>query len=467
MRSAMMNMWRGLFGIDPQERIKVLLLSIIFFFIIGSYTITRDIKSSIFMSVVGTEYVPWAKVGTLFILVPLILGYSRLVDTIRRHQLLSLYSFIFGILGLLFTYLIGHPAIGISNTQTSPLRIFGWLFYFFVEAYSPFVVSVFWSYANSVTTPDQAKKNYSYIVSGSKIGGMLTSGIAWYLFSLSSSTGYTAEIGVRTHQLIMAVASIMVLAVPFMIYLLRKFVPHRLLHGYEAAYQVEKHKKHEKESLLSSMFSGLKMFIKYPYALGIFGMVFFYEVISTVMSFLRLGVAQANAESISDISRILFEMVFKTHAIGLVISLLGTRIVYNKLGTRISLLLIPTLTGLFLLYFMFTPTSVALINAFVALKAVHYAFSWPVRESLYIPTVKSIKFKTKSWIDAFGSKFAKTTGSTFNIIVAQLHGGWMISLHSFFFAFLIGGWFISAYLLGRRFDKAVKNNEVIGADSEA
>ena len=68
MRSAMMNMWRGLFGIDPQERIKVLLLSIIFFFIIGSYTITRDIKSSIFMSVVvayadaiDNDYCSWSR----------------------------------------------------------------------------------------------------------------------------------------------------------------------------------------------------------------------------------------------------------------------------------------------------------------------------------------------------------------------------------------------------------------------
>lgn len=465
MQSKIIHMLQKLFGIDPQERVKVFFLSLSFFFIIGSYTITRDIKNSIFISVVGTDYIPWAKVSTLFVLVPLILWYSRLVDRIKRHQLLCFYSTAFGLIGLLCSYLIGHPTIGIANTHTSPFRLFGWLFYFFVEGYSPFVVSVFWSYVNSITTPDQAKKNYGYIVSGSKVGGMLMAGIAWYLFSVTSSNTYQSLDDVFTHQFIMVISSLMVLAVPIMIYLLRRLVPRNALHGYEAAYQVEKHKKHD-ESFFASMFSGLKLFVQYPYALGIFGMVFFYEVISTVMSYLRLGVAQANAESISDISRILFEMVFKTHAIGLVISLLGTRLLHNKLGTRVCLLLIPSLTGAFLLYFMFTPSSMALINAFVALKAVHYAFSWPVRESLYIPTVKSIKFKTKSWIDAFGSKFAKTAGSTFNIITAQLNAGWMMPIHSFFFAFLIGSWFLSAFLLGKRFDQAVLHNEVIGADAE-
>ena len=43
----------------------------------------------------------------------------------------------------------------------------------------------------------------------------------------------------------------------------------------------------------------------------------------------------------------------------------------------------------------------ALIVAFIALKSVNYAFSCPVRESLYIPTVKEIKFKSKTPLKSF------------------------------------------------------------------
>lgn len=465
MRSKIKRVLCNLFQIDAQERLKILFLSATFFFIIGAYTITRDIKNSVFISIVGKDYVPWAKIIEPFILIPLILWYSRMVDNVRRYQLMCYYSTAFGLIGLVFALLLGHSTIGIPNTMTSPWRIFGWLFYLFVEGYSPFVVSVFWAFANSVSSPSGARKSYGLIVSASKMGGMLSAAIAWYLFSISATAAHPVFSDVVTHQLIMAISSIMLLVVPFLIIGLIRSVPGHLLHGYEAAYQLEKQRKKE-EHEKPSLFAGLRLLIKCPYVFGIFGMVFFYEVISTVMSYLRLGIAQENAANISEVSKILFEMAFKTHAVGFIISMFGTRIFHDKLGTRICLLLIPSLTGFFLLYFVFVTTSSALINAFVALKAVHYAFSWPVRESLYIPAVKEIKFKSKSWIDAFGSKLAKTTGASFNIVVSFLRPALAMPVHSFFFAFLIGCWFVTSFLLGKRFEYAVTHNEVIGADAE-
>lgn len=108
----------------------------------------------------------------------------------------------------------------------------------------------------------------------------------------------------------------------------------------------------------------------------------------------------------------------------------------------------------------------ALAIAFILLRAINYAFSWPLRESLYIPTVKEIKFKSKSWIDAFGAKFAKTTGSGFNYIAVKLAPELFMSAYSVFFMGIVGSWFFAAYFLGRRFDKAVEHNEVIGVSSE-
>jgi AAA family ATP:ADP antiporter len=153
-----------------------------------------------------------------------------------------------------------------------------------------------------------------------------------------------------------------------------------------------------------------------------------------------------------------------THFVGLLISLFGTRALLSKLGERRSLLLIPLFSGALLLYFMTVYTPSALIVAFVCLRAIHYGFSYPARESLYIPTVKEIKFKAKSWIDAFGSKFAKASGSTFNDMVLLLPTNMFVPAHSFFFALIIGGWFVAAVLLGKRFEKAINRNEVIGAD---
>ena len=48
------------------------------------------------------------------------------------------------------------------------------------------------------------------------------------------------------------------------------------------------------------------MFFKWPYLFGIFGMLFFYEVVNTILSYQMLGIAQDGASGISDVSAFLF-----------------------------------------------------------------------------------------------------------------------------------------------------------------
>lgn len=328
------------------------------------------------------------------------------------------------------------------------------------------MVSVFWAFANSVTSPEKAKQNYGLMVSGSKLGGMLSAGLAWIILSHSNPFACWVSSDIARHQLLLAFSALMNLLVPFVVLALVKNVPGKYLHGYEAAYLVEKERRRHGEEK-TGLFAGLYMFIKYPYLLGIFCMVFFYEVINTVLSYQRVVIAQANATSVSDVSSFLFKIIFITHSIGFLISLLGTKTLLNKLGERLCLILIPVATGLLLFYFMFNYNSWGLLTAFILMRAINYGFSYPVRESLYIPTVKEIMFKSKSWIDAFGSKFAKTGGSSFNMFAIYLGQNMIFTAYFFFFASIIGVWVIAAYLLGKRFEKALANNEVIGAEKEA
>ncbi len=462
---------------NKEERLKFIFLAIAFFFVVGGYTAAKELKDSVFMSIVGRTYVPIAKIMTMIVLIPAIFLYSYLVDRLRRYHLLMLYSGFFGVMALIFTYLLGHPTIGLSNTDANPNRIFGWLFYFIFEAYSPFVVSVFWAFANSVSSPEGAKKNYGYIVSASKIGGMISAGLAWYLFSTNADCVSGCLQDVWMHQVVLGLSACMIMVVPIVIYLLMKNVPGQYLHGYEAVYQSEKDKQSAAEQekivgamatmkhFLKSIFSGVILFFKYPYAMGIFGMVYFYEVVSTVLNYIRLAIAQEQSSNLSQVSAFLFKMIFFMHFVGFLFSFFGTSMLLKRLGERTCLLLVPLLSGGLLLYLMVDLSPFAVMVTWIALKAVNYAFAWPVRESLYIPTIKEIKFKTKSWIDAFGSKFGKSSGSTFNMAAAWVGESMMMPTYSFFFAGMVGLWFAVALALGIRFDRAVTNNEVIGEDA--
>lgn len=443
---------------------KFLFLGFTFFFVIGAYTFTKELKDSIFAFIVGREYIPYAKFFAMIGLVPAILFYSKLVDKLRRYYLLVFYTSLYAILSLVFAYYLGHPTIGLANTDSSPYRIFGWIFYFFVEGYSPFIVSVFWAFANSVNSPEAAKKRYGYMVSFSKLGGMITAGLAWMLLCCPDSSGRLFFSDIVSHQLLLLSSAVLLCCVPVTIYFLMRSVPGRFLHGYEAVYKVEKAES-KKGERRTGVLSGLKLLLKYPYVLGIFGMVFFYEVVQTVLAYLRLGVAQSSSTSISGVSGMLFQIIFLTHFVGFFISLFGTATLLKKLGERVCLMLVPVISGALLIFFVLSNQNpYALIAAYVVLKSVNYAFSWPVRESLYIPTIKEIKFKSKSWIDAFGSKFAKTSGGVFNLFAAGVAPALFLTVHSVFFVSLIGLWYLTAYLLGRRFERAVENNEVIGVD---
>ena len=256
---------------NKYERLKFLLLTTCFAFVLGSYTIAKELKDAIFVNIVGNEYLPTAKLAVIFLLIPAALLYSRLVDVFRRYQLLAFYSLLYGVVLTFFTLLLGHSTIGLYNTDTGPYRFFGWVFYFVLEGYSPFVVSVFWAFANSVTSPQEAKNYYPAMVAGSKVGGISTALFAWYLLSNLSLLDYfnVANQDVVAHQILMGVVSLMLLCVPLLLAVLMKSVPGRYLHGYEAVYQLEK-KLSKSEQSETGVLPGLKMLIKSPYVLGIF-----------------------------------------------------------------------------------------------------------------------------------------------------------------------------------------------------
>jgi len=466
MSSQLRSFFKFFIDVEPQERLKVVLLTLGFLCTIGGYTIAKELKDSIFVSIVGREYVPLAKMISMFVLIPSILFYSRLVDILRRYQLLYFYCILYGVAGLVSVYFLGHPVIGLPNTDTGPYRLFGWIFYFLFEGYSPFVVSVFWAFTNSITSPTAAKNNYTIMIAGSKFGGMIMCALGIWLLTPDVTTGQLIFSHVASHQILLGVASCMLLCVPFIINHMMKKVPGKYLHGYEAAYRAEKIRSTRTGLMgtFESLFSGLIMFVRYPYVLGMFGMIFFWEVVSVVVQYWRLAIGQSSTSTISEFTKFLFESVFFVHMAGFIIVLFGTRAVINFLGERKSLILVPTITGILLIYYLRVQSATAVLIVYVLMRSVNYAFAYPLRESLYIPTTKEMKFKSKSWIDAFGAKVAKGVGSGYNFLSSQFAASALFTMHSLFFVIIIGLWVITAQLLGKRFEKAIENNEVIGLE---
>lgn len=451
---------------DKHERFKFLLLTLVFALVIGSYTIAKELKDSIFVSIVGKDYLPTAKFLVIFLLIPAALAYSRLVDVFRRYQLLAFYSMLYGIILTVFTVFLGHSTIGLYNPDPSSSRIFGWLFYIVLEGYAPFVVSVFWAFLNSISSPEEAKNTYPMMVAGSKLGGIATALFAWYLLG---NAHFVTRFGnfnhdVVAHQILMALVSVMLLCIPILLLVLMKYVPGKYLHGYEAVYRLEKEQQKDEKDVKTSMLSGIRLLMESPYVLGIFGLVFFYETLNVLLNFQRIGMLKEASVSIAGFTAAMFWQRIQMHFWTMVISFLGVQFLFKKLEVRYCLLLVPISVLSLLVFFVLTYSAESILYVFIGLGAINHSLSYPLRETLYIPATKDMKFKAKAWIDTFGTKFSKGFGSLFANITSRVSviSGWFMVIYGAFFGGLMIMWFITSWLLGKTYDKAIKENKIIG-----
>lgn len=93
-------------------------------------------------------------------------------------------------------------------------------------------------------------------------------------------------------------------------------------------------------------------------------------------------------------------------------------------------------------------------------KAFSYTLNNPSKEVIYIPTSKDVKFKAKSWIDAFGNRTSKGIGSTVTASLGS-HFPTLFIFGSFISLGLILGWILAALFMGTTFNKLQEEQKII------
>lgn len=458
---ALLSRIQAIWGVQKEFRLKVLFLTLGFFMLTACQAIWRPLKTSIFVSMVGATYVPKAKLFLMLPLIFLILLYSKLVDKLRRHHLFYWFTITHAAVGILLFFLLLHPVYGLANTTKSSSRVLGWAFYLFLESFGAFMSAVFWSFANSVNKPKDAKRYYGLFVSGSKVGGV--SGALCLYFAATSKIASDATL----LPAFLLIGCLLLLGAGACIFFLMKLVPGYLMHGYEAAYQHEKKKEVEEKKLtfwesLKNGFEGLSIIIKNSYVFGILAIILSYEIIIVIFDYLMVLSADSKHSTAGGLAAFYALYMACMHGTGLLIALFGTAPIQRFLGIRLSLFACPIISIVIVSLVGMFPGAEMLFAANFILRALNYGLNHPTREALFIPTTKAIKFKAKAWTDAFGSRAAKAIGSFLNISVLQ----GLISISATFSLAISSVWIVIAFFLGKTFRKAVDDNRVIGAEDE-
>lgn len=455
----------SIWDVKKEFRSKIFFLSLTFLLMSACQAVWRPLKTSIFAKLVGVEFVPDAKIYSLLFLIPLILIYSKLVDWLRRHQLLYVYTLFHAFGGIILYFLLSHPVYGMMNTEVGPGRIVGWILYFFMESNAAFMSMSFWSFADSVNNPKDAKNYYGLFVAGSKIGSMMMAGILYL------ATTYISI--VPDHILLpnfLLIGSFLLIGAAGSIFCLMKYVPGYYMHGYEESYKIAKakEKSNVKESFkdkLKKPFEGLIVMIKSPYVLGIFALVLFYEITIVMFDFIVLKTISATRTSAGSLTSFYASYYFIMNLVGLIITLFGTTPLLRKFGIIKSLFVFPIISIFILTTTIIYPNATVMFIALVILRALNYALNHPTREVLYIPTTKAIKFKAKAWTDAFGGRVSKGLGSGINKLLLNFAPLTALFSSLFLSLGLASSWLIVVFFLGRTLQNAITNKKVIGGDT--
>jgi len=429
---------RALWGeLSKDEYKKFGLLALTFFFLIGVYWLMRPLKDSIFGSLVGIEWQPRAKILSFLCMIPLIMIYSKLVDIFERHKLIYIICSFYAIFFLCIALLLMHPTIGLANEVPSSSRILGWLIYVGIESFGSLVVALFWSFVASTTDAASAKRGYAIIISGAQVGSIL--GPTLGSFAKSIGTGK-----------LMFVVGFVIFMVPLMIKVFMTYIPAHLRGA--AGPQVKQK--------ATGPLEGIRLLVSRPYLLGIFGIATLYEVVGTIMDY-QMKVLAFKQYLLPD-ERTAFLSLFGQCANGLalVMALLGTSYLMRRFGLTFCLLAFPLSIGLVVSYVYVKPMLWVVFGAMIAVKGLSYSLNNPAKEIMYIPTSKDIKFKTKSWIDAFGNRSAKAAGAGvtdfFKGVPASLMlYGTMISLG------IVGIWILAALFVGGAFNKLQREGKTV------
>lgn len=445
------------------------LLAAIFSLVIGTYWLLRLLKNTIFLKVAFPEELGWAhgqglllqptaKFWSPFVVLVMVLVYSKLVDLVKKHQLFyvlcSFYALLFASCAAM---LFVKDYYGAQYLGKSALGAVGWVSYFAIESFGSLVVALFWSFTNSITDSASARRGFPFVVAMAQISAILGSGLLFF----SSSIG-------ALWPILLLAGLLVAVIIPLVSYFVATTPADQMVGNVVAAVEEKTHK----DGFFEGFFSGLILLVTRPYLLGVLLVSTLYEAISQIVEYQMTHLASHHHPVYSS-NPIAFAQFQSMYGVGIntvsfLIALLGTSYLIKRFGLRVSILISPlvfacALASLYA-FFWSGPSTIALLWAAFAvmliIRGVSYAVNNPIKEMMYIPTSKDAKFKSKGWIDTFGSRFAKAGGAQVNDAFKHRLSELMVFGTMFGFG-LIGVWIVAAIFVGFKNKQLVDTGHII------
>jgi len=353
--------------------------------------------------------------------------YGVVVSKFSRHRFLPWVYGFFILNILIFRVLFEFPEYSVWVARA---------FFIWLSVFNLFVVSVFWSFMSDIYTKTQANRLYGFIASGGTCGAICGPFIT---LSLAKSIGPV--------NLLLISAFLLALA----IIVIRDLVNRRLLHvGDKHTLPVDI------KPVGGNPFSGFRLALSTWYLLGICLFILLYTACSTFLYFAQAQIVADAFESSEDRTSLFALMDLLVNSLTLCVQVFITGKLLSRLGTAISLMILPLLVIVGFFCLSISPVLVTLMIFQVSRRTLNYGLSRPARESLFTILTLEEKYKAKNFIDTVVYRGGDAlTGWVF----AGLRGLGLSLPVIMVLALPLGVvWMITGLALGKHCDKAYRTS---------
>ncbi|MGD9904715.1 MAG: Npt1/Npt2 family nucleotide transporter, partial [Vicinamibacterales bacterium] len=366
-----------------------LLMFLYSFLAMTSYNIVKPVTRSQFISSLGADNLPWVQFGAGMVIGLLMQGYTKAMAAVPRRWTIPVTQA--GMIVLLVSFWMLFTQVGAEWVSVG--------FYLYGLILGILLISQFWTLANDVYDPRQAKRLFGLIGGGASLGG-------------ATGAAITATLVERLGTTTMLLVSAVILAGCFLIVV-------RIVRTNERAGQSDAAKTGEEEGVSSGEAFAL---LRSSRHLQIIALVITFAAIGAAIIEQQLNMATAEAKGQANtdgITQFLAQVTVYLSLIGLFIQVAVTSRIHRLLGIGFALMILPVslgATGLLMLAVGALWTSGV---ARVVDTSLRYTVDKTTREILFLPLPVDVKYRAKPFIDVTVDRLSKGAGALLILVLIK------------------------------------------------
>jgi ATP/ADP translocase/CRP-like cAMP-binding protein/HEAT repeat protein len=427
--SLLARLLRPIVQLRNGEAVTAALMFLFSFLAMTSYNIIKPITRSEFISSLGADNLPYVQFGAGVLIGFIMQGYTWVMRAVPRRRIIPVTQV--GIAGLLVLFWFLFTTIGQDWIAVA--------FYIVGLILAVLLISQFWTLANDIYDPRQAKRIFGFIGGGSSLGG--ATGAALTAFLVES-------IGAK--NMLLVAASIMAVCVAIVLFVLRRE---------EAAGTSDPAKAVEEKGTSGSEAIQL---LRSSRHLQIIAMVIAFAAIGAAIIEQQLNMAAAEAKGATNsdaIAAFLAQVTVYLSLIGFVIQVGLTSRIHRVLGIGFALLILPVSLGTTAVIILFNRALWAPGVARILDTALRYTVDKTSREVLFLPLPAELKYRAKPFIDVTMDRFAKGMGALLILVLIKDWGlGFDWQKLSYASLTMVGLWVITAMAARREYLRSFRRS---------